>query len=63
LEGYANAVHSTQGMTPRQSNEARARTRLLALLTEKLAAGELERLLAEGTKMSQDKACRLALED
>ena len=50
-------------MTPRQSNEARARTRLLALLTEKLAAGELERLLAEGTKMSQDKACRLALED
>lgn len=63
LEGYANTVHSAQGMTPRQSNEARARTRLLALLTEKLAAGELERLLAEGAKMSEEEACRLALED
>jgi predicted ATPase/class 3 adenylate cyclase len=61
LEGYANTVHSAQGMTPRQSNEARARTRLLALLTEKLAAVELERLLAEGAKMSEEEACRLAL--
>jgi tetratricopeptide (TPR) repeat protein len=63
LEGYANTVHSAQGMTPRQSNEARARTRLLALLPEKLAAVELERLLAEGAKMSEEEACRLALED
>ena len=32
-------------------------------LREKLAPDELERLLAEGAKMSEDEACRLALED
>jgi predicted ATPase/class 3 adenylate cyclase len=63
LEGYADAVHSAQGMTPRQSNEARARTRLLTLLAEKIPALELERLLAEGAKMNQDEACRMALGD
>jgi hypothetical protein len=34
-----------------------------ALLREKLAPGELERLIAEGVKMSEDEACRLALEE
>jgi hypothetical protein len=48
--------------TSRQPNEARARDRLEALLREKLTPEELERLLAEGAKMSEDEACRLALE-
>jgi hypothetical protein len=34
-----------------------------AVLGAKLSAEDLELLLAEGAKMSEDEACRLALED
>ena len=33
------------------------------MLQEKYAADELERLLAEGAKLSEDAACKLALDD
>jgi hypothetical protein len=33
------------------------------LLREKLDPAELQRLLAEGARLSGDEACRLALED
>ena len=56
-------VSAVKHAAERQPNEARARERLHALLREKLAADELERLLAEGANMSEDDACRLALED
>ena len=62
LSGYADAAYAAKA-TPRQANEARACNRLRALLRERLAADELERLLAEGAKLSEDEACRLALED
>ena len=62
LAGYADAAYAAKA-TPRQANEARACNRLRALLRERLAADELERLLAEGAKLSEDEACRLALED
>ena len=62
LAGYADSAHAAKEAS-RQPNEARARDRLQALLREKLAADELERLLAEGARMSEDEACRLALED
>jgi tetratricopeptide (TPR) repeat protein len=62
LAGFADAVHSARKAS-REPNEERARTRLHALLREKLAPDKLECLLAEGAKMSEDEACRLALED
>jgi hypothetical protein len=34
-----------------------------ALFRDKLLPDELEKLLAEGAKMSEDEACRLAVED
>ena len=49
--------------TRRQPNETRARSRLQALLHEHLAPDELDRLLSEGAKMSEDEACRRALAD
>jgi hypothetical protein len=36
---------------------------LRALLREKLQTDELDRLLAEGARLTEDEACRLALED
>jgi predicted ATPase len=62
LAGFSDSTHAAKEAL-RQPNEARAHARLRALLREKLAADELERLLAEGEKMSEDEACRLALED
>jgi predicted ATPase/DNA-binding winged helix-turn-helix (wHTH) protein len=62
LAGYADSA-VVEKQSPRQPNEARAHARLQALLREKLAADELERLLAEGATMTEDEACRLALED
>jgi hypothetical protein len=41
----------------------RSRGRLQALLREKLHFDELVRLLADGAKMNEDEACRLALEE
>ena len=62
LAGFADSSYAAKE-SPRQPNEARARTRLHALLREKVATDELQRLLAEGAKMSEDEACRLALEN
>jgi tetratricopeptide (TPR) repeat protein len=62
LAGYVDlAVVARE--SPRQPNEARAHQRLQALLREKLSNDEFEQLLAEGAKMTEDEACRLALED
>ena len=62
LVGYGDAVYAANAAI-RHPIDAKGRERLYAILREKLAPGELERLLAEGAKMSEDEACRLALED
>lgn len=62
LAGYVDSAHVTKE-TSRGPNEARACERLRALLHEKLVTDELQRLLAEGAKMSEDEACQLALEE
>ena len=62
LAGFADRAHAAKDYA-RQPNEARARERLDAVLGAKLSAEDLELLLAEGAKMSEDEACRLALED
>jgi tetratricopeptide (TPR) repeat protein len=62
VAGYADSIFAAK-RTSRQFNEARAHVRVQALLREKLVPDELERLLAEGAKMSEDEACRLALEE
>ena len=62
VAGFTDSTFAAKE-TSRQPNEARARDRLQALLRDKISLDELERLLAEGTKMSEDEACRLALED
>jgi len=62
LAGYADRAHESNGGT-RSFVTARARDRMRGLLSEKLSAAELERLLAEGAQMTEDEACRLALQD
>jgi predicted ATPase/DNA-binding winged helix-turn-helix (wHTH) protein len=62
LAGYADAAYAAKA-TPRQANETRARDRLQTLLRVELSVDELEHLLAEGARMSEDESCRLALED
>jgi tetratricopeptide (TPR) repeat protein len=62
LAGFTDSIFAAKE-TSRQPNEARARKRLQALLRGKLAPDELERLLAEGAKMSDDEACRIAVEE
>ena len=62
LAGYTNHGWTAKQAT-RQMNEGRAHARLRALLREKLAEEEIERLLAEGAKLTEDEACRIALDD
>jgi tetratricopeptide (TPR) repeat protein len=62
LAGYADLAHAANGGT-RSFVTTRTRNRLRTLLREKLPGDELDRLLAEGAKLSEDEACRLALED
>jgi tetratricopeptide (TPR) repeat protein len=62
LAGFADFAHAAKGWS-RQPTEAGARERLHALLGEELPADQLKTLLAEGAKMTEDEACRLALED
>ena len=62
IAGYSDHAWAASEAT-RQSNEARARERLRALLHETLSADEIEHLLANGAKMIEDEACRLALDD
>jgi tetratricopeptide (TPR) repeat protein len=62
LAGFADSTYKAKE-TSRQPNEARAHARVQALLREKLHPDELERLLTEGARMSENEACRLALEE
>jgi len=62
LSGYADSAFLAKGSS-REPNEARARERLHAMLRDGLDPGELARLLGEGAKMSEDQACRVALEE
>ena len=62
LAGFTDGAHIARKMS-RQPNEVRAQARLRALLRENIAPDQLERLLAEGARMSEDEACRLALEE
>ena len=62
LEGFADAAFLAQGENLRQPNEARLRARLLDLLHEKLSPERLAALLADGARLSNDDACRLAME-
>jgi hypothetical protein len=62
LAGYADSVHAAKAAT-RSRLTTRLRDRLHALLHEKLAPDELGRLVAEGARMTEDEACRLALEE
>lgn len=62
LAGHADAIVAIKA-SEREPNEARAHKRLHVLLRERLAPGQLERLLAEGAKLTEDEACRLALEE
>ena len=52
------AVHAKD--VHRQVNEQRAHESTLSLLRTNLAAGELESLLAEGARLTEDEVCRLA---
>jgi tetratricopeptide (TPR) repeat protein len=62
LAGYTDAAHAAR-QAIRPPNEARACDRLRALLREGIPPEELERVLAEGARMSDDEAGRLALKD
>ncbi len=62
IAGYADAIRA-QKQVPRESTEARARTRLQALLLERMGPSELEQLFADGTRLGEDDVCRLALAD
>ena len=60
LAGYAEAALVAHERV-RQPNEMRARASLDALLGDTLSVEDLERLLAEGARLSQEDACRLAV--
>ena len=62
LEGFADAAFLAQGEYLRQPNESRLRAKLLDVLREKLPPERLTALLAEGARLSDDDACRLAME-
>jgi hypothetical protein len=62
LASFTNLTYTAKEAS-RQPNEARAQDRLQALLREALTPDELEHLLAEGAKMSEEEACRMALEE
>src|SRR5262249_8760064 len=61
IVGHTDFVVAAK-QAPRQPNEARSRNRVQKLLQEKFSTEELDRLLAEGAKLSEEDACRLALE-
>jgi len=60
LSRYHSDIWTTQGKK-HHPIDARTSARLLALLRERLPAGELERLYAEGASLSEAEACALAL--
>lgn len=62
LAGCADQAFAAKEAT-RHPTDTRHYERLHVMLRESLPAAELERLLAEGAKMTEEDACRLALED
>ncbi|TMH59895.1 MAG: tetratricopeptide repeat protein, partial [Betaproteobacteria bacterium] len=61
VAGFTDTAHAAKECT-RQPNEARARERLQKLLTCHFDAMTLDQYLAEGGRMSEAEACRMALE-
>jgi predicted ATPase len=61
IAGFVDSANAANETT-RQPNEARARDRLQKLLRENLTPDAIEHLFAEGASMTEDEACRLALE-
>ena len=61
LLGYADGEHA-RFKAHRQHNEARARASLLRILCEAMSPTELAQRMAEGAKLTEDEASRLALE-
>jgi len=62
LAGYADALHAANAAT-RQLVTMRVRERLHTILRAGLDSDELQRLLADGTKLGESEACALALRD
>ncbi len=62
LAGFTDATYKAKE-TARQPNEARVRERLQGFLAGHFAHHDLERLFADGAKMSEEEACRVALEE
>ncbi len=62
LASYADSMFAAKEVS-REPNEVRLRNKLLSVLREKLVPDELDRLLAEGAKLSEEEACQLALEE
>lgn len=62
MAGFADMAYDSK-QASRQPNEARAHDRLHAVLRQKLAPNELVRLLAEGSKLTEEAVCRLALDE
>ena len=62
IAGYADQIFANKKAT-RHPIDTRHRKRLDALLRENVAPHDLARLLAEGATMTEDDACRLALEE
>jgi tetratricopeptide (TPR) repeat protein len=58
--GYADGEHA-RFKAHRQHNEARARASLLRILNEAMSPVELAQRMAEGAKLTEDDAARLAL--
>jgi predicted ATPase/DNA-binding winged helix-turn-helix (wHTH) protein len=61
VAGFADGAYAAK-KAAREPNEARARERVRGLLRERFAAHELDRLFADGRKMSDAEACRVALD-
>jgi tetratricopeptide (TPR) repeat protein len=59
LVGWADAIRSAKGLR-RQPNEQRAREGVLAMANEDQSTAAVERLLAEGSRLDAQAACRLA---
>jgi len=62
IAGYADSAFAAKGSS-REPNEARARDRIQSLLREAFAPDELERLFADGARLPEGEAFRMALED
>ena len=62
LLGYTDGEHE-RFKANRQENEARARASLHSILSAATAPGELASAMAEGAKLTEDEAVRIALTD